>query len=162
MFSAVRRFGVSQVLRASATRSVAIQWTPQLLKGQTQSIRSPALHRSFQTFPALKSAAAEAISQAGESFEEEPELITQFIDLKNKGLIDPRIVRNITSEDRMGLKTMTPVQSQTIHQMLRGDDVYVNLRLHFDTPADIFPVSPRQRPAPEKHSPFLFLPCKTF
>lgn len=25
----------------------------------------------------------------------------------------------------MGLKTMTEVQSQTINQMLRGDDVYV-------------------------------------
>lgn len=125
MFGAIRRFGVTQVLRASATRSVSARWTPQLLKAQTQSIRSPALHRSFQTFPALKSAAAETlIADAAES--EEPELITEFMDLRTKGLVDPRIIRNIASPERMGLKSMTDVQSQTIHQMLRGDDVYVN------------------------------------
>lgn len=123
MFGAIRRFAVPQVLRASAPRSVSARWAPQSLRWQAQSVRSPVLGRSFQTFPALRDAAAQA--SAGAAWSSEPELITEFADLKTKGLIDPTIVRNLTDPTRMGLKTMTEVQSQTINQMLRGDDVYV-------------------------------------
>lgn len=127
MFGAIRRSGVSQVLRASAPRTLSIRWASQSLKWQAQSIQPPALVRSFRTsFPALRASAAEA--QAAAHFVEpaESELITEFADLQTKGLIDPKIVRNITHPERMGLKTMTEVQSQTIHQMLRGDDMYVD------------------------------------
>lgn len=125
MFGAIRRFGVSQVLRASAPRTLSARWASQSLKWQAQPIQSPALVRSFQTsFPALRAAAAEAEAALGESAE--TELITEFADLKTKGLIDPTIVRNITHPDRMGLTTMTEVQSQTINQMLQGDDMYVD------------------------------------
>lgn len=123
MFGAIRRFAVPQVLRASAPRSVSARWAPQSLRWQAQSVRSPVLGRSFQTFPALRDAAAQPSADAAEL--SEPELISEFADLKTKGLIDPTIVRNLTDSTRMGLKTMTEVQSQTINQMLRGDDVYV-------------------------------------
>lgn len=130
MFGAVRRFGVSQVLRASAPRTLSARWALQSLKWQSQPIQSPVLVRPFQTsFPALRAAGAEAeaVSQFAEPAESE--LITEFADLKTKGLIDPTIIRNITHPDRMGLKTMTEVQSQTINQMLRGDDMYVDILL---------------------------------
>ncbi|OQD78637.1 hypothetical protein PENDEC_c001G02457 [Penicillium decumbens] len=124
MFGAVRRFGVSQALRASAPRSLSSlssRWAPQLLKWQPPSTRSSALARSFQTsFPALSATSAEA---AESPVSAEPELVTEFADLQTKGLVDASIVRNITSPNRMGLTTMTDVQSQTLHQMLRGTDV---------------------------------------
>lgn len=123
MLGAVRRFGVSQALRASAPRSLSARWAPQLLKWQAPASRAPVLAKSLHTsFPALNAASAEAtatlenVSQA-----QEPEFITEFADLKNKGLIDPSIIRNISQ--RMGLTTMTDVQSQTINQMLGGVDV---------------------------------------
>lgn len=129
MFGAVRRFGVPQVLRASAPRTLSARWASQSLKWQAQSIQSPALVRSFQTsFPALRAASAEAVAAAHSVEPAESELITEFADLKTKGLIDALIVRNITHPDRMGLTTMTEVQSQTINQMLRGDDMYVDPR----------------------------------
>lgn len=127
MFGAARRFGVSQVLRASAPRTLSARWASQSFKWQAQSIQSPALVRSFQTsFPALRAASTEAVAAAQSVEPAESELITEFADMKTKGLIDPTIVRNITHPDRMGLKTMTEVQTQTINQMLRGDDVYVD------------------------------------
>lgn len=134
MFGAIRRFGVSQVLRASVPRPLSVRWASQSLQWQSQSIWSPALARSFSaSFPALKAeaaaAAAEADTSARAAEQSESELITEFADLKTKGLVDPYIVRNITQPGRMGLKTMTDVQSQTIHQMLRGDDVYVDTHL---------------------------------
>lgn len=125
MFGAIRRSGVAQVLRASAPRTLSTRWASQSLKWQAQSIKHPALVRSFRSsFPALRASAAEA--QAAAHSPAESELITEFADLQTKGLIDPMIVRNITHPERMGLKTMTEVQSQTIQQMLRGDDVYVD------------------------------------
>lgn len=122
MFGAARRFGVAQALRASAPRSLSARWTPQLLKWQAPATRSPVLGRSFQTsFPALNAASAQASADATEPAEQA--LITEFADLETNGLIDPSIIRNITHPTRMGLKTMTEVQTQTINQMLNGDDV---------------------------------------
>lgn len=121
MLGAVRRFGVSQALRASAPRSLSARWAPQLLKWQAPSSQVPVLAKSLHTsFPALNAAAAEATATL-ENTSQEPEFITEFADLMTKGLIDPSIIRNITG--RMGLSTMTDVQSQTINQMLGGIDV---------------------------------------
>ncbi|KAJ5146896.1 ATP-dependent RNA helicase [Penicillium atrosanguineum] len=120
MFGAVRRFGVSQALRASAPRTLSSRWAPQLLKWQAPATRSPVLIRSFQTsYPALSAASAEA----SEAPAVDQELITEFADLQTKGFVDASIVRNIISPDRMGLKTMTDVQSQSLHHMLQGGDV---------------------------------------
>ncbi|KAJ5161922.1 ATP-dependent RNA helicase [Penicillium capsulatum] len=121
MLGATRRFGVAQVLRASAPRTLSSRWTPQVLKWQPRLTPSPILSKPFHTsFPALRDASAQA--QAAQPGQGE-EIITEFKDLQTKGLIDPTIIRNITDPARMGLKTMTEVQSQTIHQMLHGDDI---------------------------------------
>lgn len=121
MLGATRRFGFAQALRASAPRSLSSQWAPQLLKWQPRLTPSPILNKSFHTsFPALNAASSQAQAVQSDSTEE---IITEFQDLKTKGLIDPMIIRNITDPARMGLKTMTDVQSQTIHQMLHGDDM---------------------------------------
>ncbi|KAJ5682771.1 ATP-dependent RNA helicase [Penicillium macrosclerotiorum] len=120
MLGAVRRFGVTQALRASAPRALSIGWASQLLKWQPPTSRSPVLSRALHTtFPALNAAASGVAAEIQTS--SESELVTEFEDLKTKGLIDPFIIRNIT--ERMGLKTMTEVQSQTINQMLSGEDV---------------------------------------
>lgn len=125
MLGAVRRFGVSQALRASAPRSLSARWAPQLLKWQAPTSQFPVLAKSLHTsFPALNAASAEATATLENVSEaQEPQFITQFADLKTKGLIDPSIIRNITHPGRMALTTMTDVQSQTINQMLGGVDV---------------------------------------
>jgi ATP-dependent RNA helicase MSS116, mitochondrial len=123
MLGVVRRFGVSQALRASAPRSLSARWAPQLLKWQAPSSQVPVLVKSLHTsFPALNAASAQATATL-EDGSPEPEFITEFADLKTKGLIDASIIRNITHPGRMGLTTMTDVQSQTINQMLGGVDV---------------------------------------
>ncbi|KAJ5673491.1 ATP-dependent RNA helicase [Penicillium longicatenatum] len=119
MLGVFRQFGVSQALRTSVLRTPSVRWAPQLSKLQPLAIRTPGLSRSFQTsFPALKAAAGPVPTEI-----EEEELITKFADLKENDIIDPMIVRNLTHPARMGLETMTPVQSETIHQMLKGDDI---------------------------------------
>jgi ATP-dependent RNA helicase MSS116 len=125
MLGAVRRFGVSNVLRASAPRSLSAstRWSSQLLKWQPLSAPSfPAAARSFHaSYPVLKAAAAEAHEIEDDSAQ--TEIITEFRDLERQGLVDPGIIRNITDSRRMGLTTMTPVQSQTLHEVLGGGDV---------------------------------------
>ena len=122
MLGVIRRFGVAQALRASGPPTLSARWAPQLCKWQSPAIRSPILNRSFQTsFPALNAAASNAVVETSEP--SAPQLITKFMDLKDQELIDPMIIRNITHPTRMGLETMTEVQSQTINQMLQGDDM---------------------------------------
>jgi superfamily II DNA/RNA helicase len=94
-----------------------------LLKWQAPTSQAPLLAKSLHTsFPALNAASAQA-TETLENVSQEPEFITEFADLKTKGLIDPSIIRNITHPGRMALTTMTEVQSQTINQMLGGVDV---------------------------------------
>lgn len=47
--------------------------------------------------------------------------ITRFADLASNNLVDPDLIRNITS--KMGIETMTQVQSLTINEALTGVDV---------------------------------------
>ena len=123
MLGAVRRFGVCHALRASSSRTLSTRWASQLPKWQVPSYQAPALAKSFHiSFPALDAASAQA-AEIQEGFQAESEFITEFADLKTKGLIDPTIIRNITEPRRMGLTTMTEVQSQTINEMLGGTDV---------------------------------------
>ncbi|KAJ5711929.1 ATP-dependent RNA helicase [Penicillium malachiteum] len=120
MLGVFRQFGVAQALRASAPRTVSARWTPQLCRFKPLATQSPVLVRSFQTsFPALK-ASTQAAAQETDA---ESELITKFADLQRHELIDGTLIRNVISPVRMGLETMTEVQSQTIHQMLQGNDV---------------------------------------
>ncbi|KAJ5925961.1 ATP-dependent RNA helicase [Penicillium verhagenii] len=119
MLGVFRQFGVSQVLRTSVPRTLSARWAPKLSNLQPLAVRTPGLSRSFQTsFPALAAAGPAPVQ-----VEEAAELITKFADLQTNELIDKMIIRNITDPSRMGLETMTPVQSETIHQMLKGDDI---------------------------------------
>lgn len=49
--------------------------------------------------------------------------ITQFAELKTRGLVDGAVIDNLT--ERMGLSTMTEVQTATINEALKGADMYV-------------------------------------
>lgn len=124
MLGAFRRFGVSHALRASAPRSLSARLTPQLLKWQPQSKPAfPAMSRSLQTsIPAMNSAAA-AAEQPAESDSPALERITEFLDLGKQGLIDGAVINNITHPHRMNIRTMTDVQSLTLHEVLAGKDV---------------------------------------
>ena len=48
-------------------------------------------------------------------------VITRFEELESKNLVHPNVVRTLTR--RMGLETMTEVQTRTINEALRGTDV---------------------------------------
>ncbi|KAJ5491364.1 ATP-dependent RNA helicase [Penicillium diatomitis] len=123
MLGAVRRFGVCHALRASSTRTLSTRWASHLPKWQIPTDQTPALAKSFHvSFPAFNAASAQ-VAETQEGLQPESEFVTEFEDLKTKGLIDPTIIRNITQPSRMGLSIMTDVQSQTINQMLAGVDV---------------------------------------
>ena len=49
------------------------------------------------------------------------DIITRFEDLKARELVCPTVINTLTRG--MRLETMTPVQSQTIHETLKGVDV---------------------------------------
>lgn len=61
-------------------------------------------------------------AQADEPVPSGEQRITQFQELADRNLVSPKIISNIT---KMNITTMTDVQSMTIHETLKGDDVYV-------------------------------------
>lgn len=129
MLGAVRRFGVAQALKAPVSRSLITRSTPQPLKWQPSSRTAalPQIYRSFHVSSSLRSAQA-AEAQTVDTESTPTDRITEFADLAKNGLIDPKIISTITRG--MKITTMTDVQSMTINETLRGDDVYV-----FFTPA---------------------------
>jgi ATP-dependent RNA helicase MSS116 len=79
------------------------------------------LHKSS---PFFSSASAQAQAQPDESESAaSQERLTEFADLAEQGLVDPRIIRAIVKD--MKIKTMTEVQSQTLSEILQGVDVSV-------------------------------------
>jgi ATP-dependent RNA helicase MSS116 len=123
MLGTIRRFGVSSALRASAPRSIS-RCASQLPKWQAPSTLSSlsatrSLHSSFPRFSAA--AAAEASTEQAEFTK--PQRITEFSALAEEGLVDKAIMKNIIQADRMNLKTMTEVQSLTLHEIVKGDDM---------------------------------------
>lgn len=125
MLGAVRRYGVAQVLRASVPRSLHARPTLQLPKWKPSSIsRLPNGVRSLHNIPPARSSASAAVQEDGPT-QSESEPLRKFADLGRHGLVDPEIVDTITS--RMRITTMTEVQSKTIRETLKGDDVYVSL-----------------------------------
>ncbi|KAF7117401.1 hypothetical protein CNMCM5793_006303 [Aspergillus hiratsukae] len=124
MLGAVRRYGVVHALRSSVPHAVCRQSNSQLLRCQTspvtafpQSVRL--LHKSS---PFFSSASAQAQAQPDDSESAAPqERLTEFADLAEQGLVDPRIIRAIIKD--MKIKTMTDVQSQTLSEILQGVDV---------------------------------------
>lgn len=71
--------------------------------------------------------AATAEATAEEIVEEiktsKPALITEFADLAAENFIHSKIIKNIIQPDRMNLKTMTEVQTLTINEIVKGDDM---------------------------------------
>lgn len=130
MLGAVRRQGLAQALRACAPRSIPSRATLQLVKCQRPSAISPlttfrALHSSpaFRYAATGSGAAAQAQAQANESALSGEERITLFQELADQDLVSSKIIYNITK--KMNITTMTDVQSMTINETLKGDDVYV-------------------------------------
>ncbi|EAW07270.1 DEAD/DEAH box helicase [Aspergillus clavatus NRRL 1] len=120
MLGTVRRYGVVHALRASVPRSL-YKSNSQLLRWQapstsvfSQSVRL--LHKSPSLFSAA-SAEAQVQTDAPEAAERH----TEFSQLSEQGLVNPRIIRAIVKD--MKIQTMTDVQSQTIQEILQGDDV---------------------------------------
>lgn len=125
MLCAVRRHGVAQALRASTSRSFVARSTPQLLKWQPLTSSKaifPQIHRSLHV-SAARFQAAQAQAAASEE-PATPERLTEFADLATHGLVDQKIIDQITRY--MKIQTMTDVQSMTINETLHGDDVYVS------------------------------------
>ncbi|KAF7171871.1 hypothetical protein CNMCM5623_004176 [Aspergillus felis] len=124
MLGAVRRYGVVHALRASVPRALCKPSNSQLLRCQTspitafpQSVRL--LHKSS---PLFSSASAQAQVQPDDFESAAPQQpLTEFADLAEHGLVDPKIIRAIVKD--MKIKTMTDVQSQTLREILQGDDV---------------------------------------
>lgn len=130
MLGAVRRQGLAQALRACAPRSIPVRATPQVLRWQRPSAATfPFASRSIYSSPSLRNAAsgsgAAAQAQVEEPFEQTQDRITEFEDLAARQLVSPKIIDNITKG--MNIKTMTEVQSLTINETLKGDDVYVQI-----------------------------------
>lgn len=126
MLGAVRRNGVAQALRASGPRALYSKSIPQMLTWQRPSgtvfpaiVRS--LHNSVPRSNGPASATAQAADPAEPVSEEAP--LTQFADLAKRDLVHRRIITNIVGP--MNIKTMTPVQSMTLSEILKGDDVLV-------------------------------------
>lgn len=117
MLGTIRRFGVSSALRASAPRSLSTRWASQLPKMQAplaSAVLTRSLHSSFPKFSAV----------AQEATETEPsQRIEEFAALGEQGFIDSTIIKNITHPSRMNLKTMTEVQSMTLREIVKGDDM---------------------------------------
>lgn len=133
MLGAVRRFGVAQALKAPVSRSLIARSTPQPLKWQPSSRTAalPQIYRSFHVSSSLHSAQA-AEAQTVDTESTPTDRITEFADLAKNGLIDPKIISTITRG--MKITTMTDVQSMTINETLRGDDVYVFFSRPFSNP----------------------------
>ncbi|EGE04419.1 ATP-dependent RNA helicase mss116 [Trichophyton equinum CBS 127.97] len=80
-------------------------------------LTSRAFHASPQfRVPAGTANAGVAVEDVGEA-----ELITEFSELGEKGVVDQRLINAITKG--MGLKTMTDVQAQTINESIQGIDM---------------------------------------
>jgi ATP-dependent RNA helicase MSS116 len=73
------------------------------------------LHSSFPKFSA-------AVAQESTEIETS-QRIEKFAELGEQGFIDSTIIKNITHPARMNLETMTEVQSLTLREIVKGDDV---------------------------------------
>lgn len=62
-----------------------------------------------------------AAAEAAEQGTEQREPITRFEDLAKEGLVHPNVINTITR--KMGLETMTDVQTRTINEALSGVDM---------------------------------------
>ncbi|KAF2432896.1 DEAD-domain-containing protein [Tothia fuscella] len=93
------------------------------------AIRS--LHSSIPKWQQEQFANATTTYDNGEDPDHKPtavehELVTDFAQLAAKGMVNENIIGTITRQ--MGLETMTEVQSATIHEGLKGNDIIAQAR----------------------------------
>lgn len=116
MLASLRRCPTS-LPRAFAAGRVAARSTAFVNLTTRTSTRPSLPHRAFHSAPRLSQVQAAAAAQPNV----QTQRITKFEDLATHGLVHPNIIRAVTED--MKLETMTEVQSATINQALRGDDV---------------------------------------
>lgn len=125
MFNACRRgpTSLSRVLRAGSTLHLQSA-RPSTLSLITQSATKPSIEsRWVHVASQLRQQATGAQSVPRESVQNQQQnvAVTKFQELIDYNLVHPNVVNEITRG--MGLHTMTEVQSKTINQALRGDDM---------------------------------------
>jgi ATP-dependent RNA helicase MSS116 len=130
MLSALRRCSASiprSLVVASSTTSSARAAASRTSVFTAKCFRPVALRTLHQSVKWQQYQNATAERQVDEEDDHTPtppsgeELITKFADLETKGLIDRNVIQAITRN--MGLETMTEVQSATINEALKGNDV---------------------------------------
>lgn len=125
MFNACRRgpASISKVLRASSTslRTASVRPSTLSLVSRTtvKAVQEPRWIHISSALRAFESAKQKP-HQGNQQHDQGPR-ITKFEELKDMELVHPNIVDTITR--RMGLETMTDVQTATITQALRGNDM---------------------------------------
>ncbi|KIN08646.1 hypothetical protein OIDMADRAFT_109483 [Oidiodendron maius Zn] len=130
MFNACRRgpASLSRVLRAGSTLHLQSA-RPSTLSLITQCATKPSIEsRWVHVASQLRQQATGAQSVPRESVQNQQQnvAVTKFQELIDYNLVHPNVVNEITRG--MGLHTMTEVQSKTINQALRGDDIIAQAR----------------------------------
>lgn len=114
----------SALRRCSATAPRLLTGTSTTLTRTTQLARRTPLSRCLAPVSLIKSLHTSIRSrQEAEAVQESPssqQKFTRFQELADNNIIHPNIINNITK--RMGLVTMTEVQTRTINSTLRGAD----------------------------------------
>lgn len=120
MLSTIRRFGVPSALRASAPRSISARYVAQLPKWQ-----APSTLASVSAIRSLHSSSPLFSADAAQAYAEQTEArrITEFAELASEGIVSQSIIKNIVQPDRMNIKTMTDVQSLTLNEIVKGQDM---------------------------------------
>ncbi len=77
--------------------------------------------RSYHQTPIARQLAAESVQDELPAHDGIFPVITEFQQLSDRNLLDEHVVNTLTKQ--MGLKTLTPVQSMTITETLKGIDV---------------------------------------
>ena len=90
-----------------------------VLRLPAQSLIQRPLTRSFH--PSFPSRVATATAAIPDDVPAENSVVTRFEELSRHGLVCDTVVKTLTKT--MGLETMTPVQSMTMNETLKGDDV---------------------------------------
>lgn len=128
MLAAVRR---GQVLARAIRARASTPLKPSQPLAQLSQWHQLVPRRFLQPVRCLHSApAAQFAAPAIRQIDEEEDLpvagqgsITKFQELSDSGLVSSRVIDTIVN--KMGITTMTEIQSGTINQTLKGVDVYV-------------------------------------
>jgi ATP-dependent RNA helicase MSS116 len=128
MLNACRR-GPASILRV--TRTVSASSAP-ILRSSPFSLAARDAARAVSNSRSLHKSAGSKYNYGASAAQFRPEddievskhegpVITEFEELADKGLVHRSIIRQIV--ETMGHKTMTPVQTLTINETLKGTDV---------------------------------------